>query len=74
MPKRLGLRYSKGEGVTQDSKNAYIWLSIAIENGYSKAAKNRDEISSTLTPKELEEAKLEIAELQKKIEANKKKN
>ncbi len=29
----LGLCYAEGRGVTQDLVNAYLWLSLAIEQG-----------------------------------------
>lgn len=37
---RLGVRYSKGEGVIQDEEEALIWFVKAAEQGHSKAQSN----------------------------------
>jgi len=64
----LGLMYYSGHGVIQDDKTAYTWLSVAAINGTPEAIKIRDFISPALTPKLVEEAQAEAAEMQKKIE------
>lgn len=67
----LGGAYLVGQGTAQDSKKAYIWFAIAAANGDADAAKNRDLAAAKLTAQKLEEAKTEMAALQKKIEQNK---
>lgn len=48
--------YSKGKGVTQDFKQAYVWFSVAAANGDLKAPEARDLIVNLLTHKDLNEA------------------
>ena len=52
----LGLHYSK-TGDKQDKVKAYMWLHVAVEQGYSQAVYPRYEISTTMTQDEIAEAK-----------------
>ena len=63
----LGMAYFFGSDVPQDYKQAYIWLSIAVTNGYEDAAAKRDKAALELTPEALAEAQAEAAALDKKI-------
>ena len=63
----LGVAYYFGNAVPQDYKQAYIWLSVAVTNGYDDAAEKRDKAALELTPAALTEAQAEAAALDKKI-------
>ncbi len=63
----LGVAYYFGNDVPQDYKQAYIWFSIAVTNGYDDAAEKRDKAALELTPDTLAEAQAEAATLDKKI-------
>lgn len=63
----LGEAYYFGNDVPQDYKQAYIWLWIAVTNGYTDAAAKRDKAALQLTPDVLAEAQAEAATLDKKI-------
>jgi hypothetical protein len=65
--------YARGEGVTLDYQQAYIWLSIAISTADCNECivRVRDFAESRLTPERLEEAKKQIADLVQAIEKNK---
>jgi len=63
----LGVAYYFGNDVPQDYKQAYIWLSVAVTNGYSGAAAKMDKAALKLTPDVLAEAQAEAAALDKKI-------
>lgn len=52
----LGLKYYKGEGVTQDYVMAHMWSNIAGANGKTNAGKLRDAIAEKMTPSQIEEA------------------
>ena len=54
----------------QDYKQAYVLYSIAAETN-ADSVKAKMDMAAKLAPKELEEAQLAVAELQKKIEKNK---
>jgi hypothetical protein len=56
----------------QDYKQAYIWFSVAVTNGYDGAAAKRDKAALELTPDALTEAQSEAAALAKKIKEIKK--
>ena len=64
----LGVMYYFGTDVPQDYKQAYIWFSVAVTNGYDDAAVKRDKAALELTPDALTEAQAEAAALVKKIE------
>lgn len=63
----LGVAYYFGNGAPQDYKQAYIWFSVAVTNGYLGAAEKRDKAALELTPDALAEAQAEAAALDKKI-------
>jgi hypothetical protein len=63
----LGMAYYFGDPVPQDYKQAYIWLSVSVTNGYDDAAKKRDKAAMELTPDVLAEAQAEAARLVEKI-------
>lgn len=56
----LGLAYAEGRGVPVDNLEAYVWLSLAIENGARGRA--LDTVVSRLSPAELDEAKTRLAQ------------
>lgn len=63
----LGLAFYFGDAVPQDYKQAYIWFSVAVTNGYDDAVKKRDKAALELTPDALTEAQAEAAALDNKI-------
>jgi TPR repeat protein len=63
----LGVAYYFGSDGTQDYKQAYVWLSVAVLNGYDEAAEKRDKAALELTPEVLAEAEAEAAALDKKL-------
>ena len=64
--------YRNGQGVPQNYKEAYVWLSLAAAQSSAPqdAAKVRDEVAKKLPPKDLIAAQQRAAELQEKIAAN----
>ena len=44
----LGVMYNEGKGVLQNYKRAYMWLSIAVYNGYSDSQNTRDKVAENL--------------------------
>jgi TPR repeat protein len=56
----LGQRFQKGKGVERDPVEAYKWLALAAES-IADSAKERDELGSSLTRKQLGEARQRIA-------------
>ena len=69
---QLGNMYHDGKGVLQDDVNAYAWASLAAAQGNVEAVKGRDEIASYLTPDQRNKAQVLAAELQAKIDKQKK--
>ena len=59
---KLGYIYLSGKGVPHNYKFAYIWWSLAAENGHGISENKRDIIIKLLTSKELLEAQDIIAE------------
>jgi hypothetical protein len=57
----LGTMYRKGQGVTRNSVRAFVWFSRAAARGNAKAKTELREVSLTMTPQELKQAK-EMAE------------
>jgi TPR repeat protein len=54
----VGFSYNKGRGVPQDFAEAYFWLDVAAAgeqdaSGSKRAAKDRDDAASHLTPADL---------------------
>lgn len=56
----LGLAYAEGRGIPVDRVEAYLWLSLALDNGARGRA--LDALSTQLTPTELQTAKTRLAE------------
>jgi TPR repeat protein len=63
----LGMAYYFGNDVQQDYKQAYIWLSVSVTNGYDGAEKKRDKAALELAPDVLAEAQAEASRLDAKI-------
>ena len=66
----LGVMYDNGYGVPKDLVHAYAWYKIAIANGFEEPKELIKEIE--LSPEQLIEAQALSAEMQKRIEANRK--
>lgn len=45
----LGVMYANGDGVRLDRETAYMWLTLAKENGHSRAAMERDLVSKNMS-------------------------
>ena len=58
----LGDAYSRGAGVPRDPVRAYVWLSLAAEQGRNWARNKRDEIAERLTAGQRVEAERLLAE------------
>lgn len=63
----LGMAYYFGSDGPQDYKQAYIWLSVAVMDGYDEAAAKRDKVALELTPDVLSAADAEAVALDKRI-------
>jgi TPR repeat protein len=57
----LGVMYRRGQGVTRNSARAFVWFSRAAATGDARAKTELHEVSQTMTPEELLQAK-EMAE------------
>jgi TPR repeat protein len=53
----LGVMYRRGEGVARSSVRAFIWLSRAAARGDTKAKVELRDVSQTMTPEELSQAR-----------------
>jgi len=53
----LGVMYRRGQGVTRSSIRAFVWFSRAAARGDAKAKTELREVSQTMTPDELAQAK-----------------
>ena len=51
-----GLMYGRGQGVSQDWAEAYVWESLAATSGHKNAIVNRDLCASKLSSDELKSA------------------
>jgi TPR repeat protein len=56
----LGLLYLKGEGVSQNSLNAYIWLGLASKKGLKKATSALNTAKKILNEEQISYAKEKI--------------
>ena len=56
----LGLAYAQGHGVAADPIEAYVWLSLALENGARGRA--LDSLTSTLSSAQIETARQHLSE------------
>jgi uncharacterized protein len=52
----LGLMYNDGNGVPQDYVRAHMWFNLSAAQGDQDGIKNRDDVSSKMTPAQLAEA------------------
>jgi TPR repeat protein len=53
----LGVMYRRGEGVKRSSVRAFIWFSRAAARGDATARVEMREVSQTMTPEELSQAR-----------------
>jgi TPR repeat protein len=53
----LGVMYRRGEGVARSSARAFIWLSRAAARGDARARVELRDVSQTMTPEELSQAR-----------------
>lgn len=55
---KIGSAYHMGNGVPQDNKYAYMWVSLAVEQGLGATAEETlAKITADMTPSEIEDAK-----------------
>ncbi len=53
----LGVMYRRGEGVARSSARAFLWFSRAAARGDAQAKAELREVSQTMTPEELSQAR-----------------
>ena len=53
----LGTMYHRGQGVARNSVRAFIWFSRAAARGDAKAKDGLRDVSQTMTPQELSQAR-----------------
>jgi TPR repeat protein len=53
----VGVMYHKGEGVARNSVRAFAWFSLAAAHGDRDAQAKLREVSQTMTPEELSQAR-----------------
>ena len=53
----IGVMYEKGQGVARNSVRALAWFSVAAKKGDREAKAKMQEISKTMTPDELSQAR-----------------
>jgi TPR repeat protein len=53
----IGVMYHKGEGVARNSVRAFAWFSLAAAHGDRDAAAKLRDVSQTMTPEELSQAR-----------------
>ena len=53
----IGVMYHKGEGVARNSVRAFAWFSLAAAHGDRDAQAKLREVSQTMTPEELSQAR-----------------
>jgi TPR repeat protein len=53
----IGVMYRKGQGVAKSSLKAFVWLSLASARGDKQAAAELQEVSSSMKPEELAQAR-----------------
>ncbi len=53
----LGVMYRRGEGVARSSARAFLWFSRAAARGDAQAKAGLREVSQTMTPEELSQAR-----------------
>src|SRR5579871_2886730 len=52
----LGFLYAVGQGVRQDLVRAYMWLSLAADQGYVDAVSYRNRVAAGMTPDQIAQA------------------
>ena len=52
----VALMYAKGQGVSKDYVQAYMWSSLSAARGHQEGVKNRDSIAKGMTPAQLADA------------------
>ena len=62
----LGVMFMRGHGVEKDVVQAFAWYSVAASQGQRDAQKNVDIMTEQLSPLELAEADVLIAEIKEK--------
>lgn len=53
----LGVMYRRGQGVTRNSARAFLWFSRAAKRGDIRAKAELREVSQTMSPEELAQAR-----------------
>jgi TPR repeat protein len=53
----IGVMYHKGEGVARNSVRAFAWFSLAAAHGDGEAKAKLRDVSQTMTPEELSQAR-----------------
>ena len=53
----LGVMYRRGQGVTRNSARAFLWFSRAAKRGDVRAKAELREVSQTMSPEELRQAR-----------------
>ncbi|WOH68841.1 hypothetical protein [Bradyrhizobium sp. BWA-3-5] len=54
---QIGTMYRKGEGTAPNQARAFMWFSVAARRGDAKARAGLREMSKTMTPAEMSQAK-----------------
>lgn len=54
---QIGTMYRKGEGMTVSLTRAFMWFSVAARRGDARAKAGLREVSKTMTPAEMSQAK-----------------
>ena len=70
---RLYEMYNKGQGVPQDYKEAFVWLTLAKTNGPKSPQKLWNMLTKKMTKEQIAEAESLSTEIQKRIKANRSK-
>ena len=52
----LALMYAKGQGVSKDYVQAYMWSSLSAATRHQEGVKNRDSLAKGMTPAQVAEA------------------
>eukprot|EP01012_Entosiphon_sulcatum_P042440 TRINITY_DN56470_c0_g1_i1.p2 TRINITY_DN56470_c0_g1~~TRINITY_DN56470_c0_g1_i1.p2 ORF type:complete len:127 (-),score=22.88 TRINITY_DN56470_c0_g1_i1:293-673(-) len=62
----MAMMYRKGQGVGEDKVHAYMWYDLAARKGDKEAASDREQVGSTMSAQQVEEAKRLAAEWKSK--------
>jgi TPR repeat protein len=52
----MGIAYATGEGIRKDPLQAYMWFSLAADQGSASGVRYRDRIATELKPDEVRRA------------------